>query len=713
MSTCGKADSNKSWRELTRRDQRFKLMPKQRGDRLLQSDCHIGIVGGGIAGLACALAIIRAKNNVHVDDDDCENNVNKLPSSFFRGKITIYERDSCQNERKEGYGMTLTYDPVGPLAKLGILEEVAKKDCPSRCHYTFDELGCIRGYFGNAFNGDGGWGQRGNIRIPRSGLRSILMDAIMVEADNLSSAAMSKNSETEDLNDGSNDPSLSPPVVVLWNKRLSSYVDGPMMEKLNAIGSRKRDNYVDDVEDEKKEELVEESSPMDRHRPVLLQFDDGTTDRVDLLIGADGVHSSVARQYLSTVVPPTMKASDVSRSLAVGEFTAVDISSPRDLDVFIILGISDHFHPTVDERGYYTLDGTHRLFVMPFEGSKLDDLEIDVDNRKPKRRTMWQLSFPITDRNEALHLRQKSNTEEMRQEVLRRCGHFHEPFPDMVRSTPISTVWGTSLLDRDPDDFLRHQASLEVHGRLPSRVVLVGDAVHPMTPFKGQGCNQALADAVLLAKWLCYARIESAIRSYMTEMARRSGVKVRSSRDAAIALHSKNCWQWLIEQEQKRDECLPFHGVQAQRVPLLLRTLKDRGVGAHTVELDDVIRCIIRELSIVELNSSGDTNKLTSQKQQQQHQHALEYASSGNLSGLRQLSRKCPTIIPTALESNTQRRCLHLAAMKNHVHVCRWLLSEVHVDVDALDAGGDKAVDLAVDEETICLLTRWRSRRNS
>jgi 2-polyprenyl-6-methoxyphenol hydroxylase-like FAD-dependent oxidoreductase len=693
-------------------------MPKQRGDRLLQSDYHIGIVGSGIAGLASALAIIRAKNNVHVGDDDCENNVNRhYPSSSFHGKITIYERDSCQNERKEGYGMTLTYDPVGPLAKLGILEDVAQKDCPSRCHYTFDESGCIRGYFGNAFNGDGGWGQRGNIRIPRSGLRSILMDALMVEADNLSSAAMSKNSETEDLNDGSNDPSLSPPVVVLWNKRLTSYVDGPMMEKLNAIGSRKRGNDVDDGEDETKEELEDISSPVDRHRPVILQFDDGTSDRVDLLIGADGVHSSVARQYLSTAVPPTMKASDVARSLAVGESTAVDISSPRDLDVFIILGISDYFHPTVDERGYYTLDGTHRLFVMPFEGSKLDDLDFDDDNidgveatNKPRRRTMWQLSFPVPDRNEALHLRQKSNSEEMRQEVLRRCGHFHEPFPDMVRSTPISTIWGTSLLDRDPDDLLRHQASLEVHGRLPSRVVLVGDAVHPMTPFKGQGCNQALADAVLLAKWLSNARIESAIRSYMTEMARRSGVKVRASRDAANALHSENCWQWLIEQEQKRDECLPFHGVQAQHVPLLLHTLKDRGVGAHTVELDNVIRCIIRELSIVELNSSGDPNKITSQ-QQQQHQHTLEYASSGNMSRLRQLSRKCPTIIPTALESNTQRRCLHLAAMNNHVQVCRWLLSEVNVDVDALDAGGNKAVDLAVDEETICLLTRWRSRR--
>ncbi|KAL3761998.1 hypothetical protein ACHAW5_008222 [Stephanodiscus triporus] len=721
------------------------------------SDCHIGVVGGGLAGLSSALAILRRPPPA--TDVDEHNDDSPPPSFPFRGRITLYERDSSELDRTEGYGMTLTYDPVGPLAELGVLEDVAKIDCPSRCHYSFDANGNVMGYLGNAFDDNddghgGGNGQRGNMRVPRSALRSILMNRLVSEA-----------MATADANAAAAVDGQSSSVVrILWNKRLESYEDGPMTEGLNAIrGGR---GGGDGRAREKKKE--EEEDPRDRRRrPVLLRFDDGTTDRVDLLIGADGVNSVVARQYLMSRVP-TRAATDegsistngsgsarASESVAEISSSSLSSSSPRSLDVFIILGISDHFHPLVDERGFYTMDGTHRLFIMPFQGSRLDDV-VDDDNRddgiatttrKERRRTMWQLSFPVFDASEAARLRRSSNTEEMRREVLRRCGHFHEPFPDMVRDTPISTIWGTSLLDRDPEEFVRHRASLEVHGRLPSRVVLVGDAAHPMSPFKGQGANQALADGVLLARWLRRSRPESAVRGFMTEMARRSAFKVRASREAARQLHSERCWEWLVEKEQEKS--LPFHGVQARHVPTLLRTLRERGVGARTgSKLDIAIQDIIRELNIAEVEGSSrntsmqllsgsatvnDSNDdiiakqqlpsssremILSQQQQLQsilQSQALEYAYSGNLSGLRQLSRKSHLIIPKALDINNQRRCLHLAAMHGHVDVCRWLLTEVNVDVDSLDADGKKAIDLAVDagncEETVRLLKKWTSIR--
>eukprot|EP01083_Nonionella_stella_P006160 17894_1 len=89
---------------------------------------------------------------------------------------------------------------------------------------------------------------------------------------------------------------------------------------------------------------------------------------------------------------------------------------------------------------------------------------------------------------------------------------------------------------------------------------------------------------------------------------------------------------------------------------------------------------------------------------------ALQYASSGNMSQLRQLSRKSHLIIPNALDAITQHTCLHLAAKNCHLDVCRWLLSEVNVNFDALDSNGKRALDLAKDsgeEETLKLLNRW------
>ena len=731
-----------------------KKMPKKKHQqRLLQTDCHIGIIGSGLGGISCALAILRS----------CSQN-----NTPFKGRITIYERDAHLHDRKEGYGMTftltcifgyivllvvinsmhflsanttgmtLTYDPKGPLARLGVLEEVAKRDCPSRSHFIFNEKGEVKGYFGNSFYvaaNDGeenetaasrGTGQRGNLRIPRAELRSILLDALMEEAKKIETTNATTSS---DVSDG-----ISRRVEISWNKRLLCYEDRPMIEKLNQIhnssnGKKKKGSVQNQNSNN---QLLLSNDDRDLQRPVLLHFEDGSTDQVDLLIGADGVNSMVARQYLSTTIKKSAR-SNKEESQSVDEASAntnqLD-TAPRYLGIFIMLGISDHFHSLIDERGFYTLDGRHRLFIMPFQGSRLDDqtteqtetTDQNQSTRRHVRRTMWQLSFPISNQEEASRLSKLSH-EEMQAEVLKRCGQWHEPFPDMVRNTPLETIWGTSLLDRDPDVFLQHRAALEKHCRLPSRVVLFGDAAHSMTPFKGQGANQALADGPLLAKWLSRSKFDSAVRGFMREMAQRSGIKVRASRESAMNLHSDKCWEWMVKQDKPMKETdatttlAVFHGVQPQHVSKLLDILKERGVGANLgSKLDDTIRGIILELDIADTITSSDNsiyNQLSSQDMSDLQKRALEYASTGNMSQLRELTRRSFLVVPNALDAN-QCSCLHLAAKHGHADVCRWLLSEVNISSNASDVNGKNPLDLAADsghEETARLLKRWMHQK--
>lgn len=102
------------------------MPPNGKKRRLDKKESKIVIVGGGLAGLSAALALERA--GFHL--------------------IELFERDESFDEQKEGYGLTLNYNPKGPLAALGILEDVALQDCPSRSHYLFrvSSMGKRRSY---------------------------------------------------------------------------------------------------------------------------------------------------------------------------------------------------------------------------------------------------------------------------------------------------------------------------------------------------------------------------------------------------------------------------------------------------------------------------------------------------------------------------------------------------------------------------------------
>ncbi len=149
----------------------------------------------------------------------------------------------------------------------------------------------------------------------------------------------------------------------------------------------------------------------------------------------------------------------------------------------------------------------------------------------------------------------------LQEEARRRCGLWHDPIPQLIDQTPVELITGYPCYDRD---LLTKEL---LYGYEPTRfrgITLVGDAAHPMSPFKGQGANQALLDALALARAIyksfridgCKHKdsqhfqegesndgtlscLQQALTWYEMNMLSRSAVKVQASADAAHFLHTE------------------------------------------------------------------------------------------------------------------------------------------------------------------------------
>lgn len=131
-------------------------------------------------------------------------------------------------------------------------------------------------------------------------------------------------------------------------------------------------------------------------------------------------------------------------------------------------------------------------------------------------------------------------------------------------------------------------------------MTVVGDACHPMSMFKGQGANQALEDAPLLASWLDKPwlnekSLPTILRSFEREMLARSLPKVSMSRTAAISLHSAH--------HGELDACSHFEGVKECETEMLLNGLRERGVnvlrfGDNARVLEEHVRAVIAEMQV-------------------------------------------------------------------------------------------------------------------
>ena len=400
---------------------------------------HVAIIGGGIGGVALAVACLH------------------------RGiPYTLYERDSGFEARSQGYGLTLQ-QASRAIRGLGVF--TLEEGLISTRHVVHTTDGKVIGEWGIRK-----WGQadakpppkRTNVHIARQSLRLALL---------------------EQLGGGGDD-------AIKWGYQLVDFkeCDGGGVDLSFQVDGEMK------------------------------------SARADLVVGADGIRSQV-------------------RKLLIGE----DVSPLHYLDCIVILGICplanlddlENFDDSLLDSAtvFQTANGHERMYMMPYDADSV----------------MWQLSFPMPE-EEAKAL-SALGAQALKDEACRRT-QWHDPIPQIVAATLEAQVSGYPAYDRAllKSEWLEKGA----------QVTLLGDAAHPMSPFKGQGANQALLDALALARgiskgcrplsnWRETGIRESVLTEFEAEMLERTTAKVKDSAEAAKFLHSETV---LHEGDEPRGRCL-------------------------------------------------------------------------------------------------------------------------------------------------------------
>lgn len=182
---------------------------------------------------------------------------------------------------------------------------------------------------------------------------------------------------------------------------------------------------------------------------ITVRFEDGTSRRVDVLVGADGIHSTVRKHLLGDEYPDftgvvayraVVPASRLEGVPNLGAFTKWWGPNPETQIVTfpLNLGRDIFIFATTPQDSW-----RHESWTMP---GSVEELRASYADFHPEARALLAAC----------------------DEVLKSALYVRDPLPSWSRGN----------------------------------VTLLGDACHPMMPFMAQGAGMAIEDAVVLARYL-------------------------------------------------------------------------------------------------------------------------------------------------------------------------------------------------------------------
>jgi 2-polyprenyl-6-methoxyphenol hydroxylase-like FAD-dependent oxidoreductase len=246
---------------------------------------------------------------------------------------------------------------------------------------------------------------------------------------------------------------------------------------------------------------------------VTALFADGSSAEGDVLVGADGIGSAIRRQYL-----PHAKVVDTG-IVAIGGKLPLDSLSKKWLPERFVRRLNNVLPPR--GCGMFIAQYLRKPERAAFERSHGQALGLHVDDLQDH--VFWAFIAKREKFTSDADLRHVEGAP-LRAMVQTMIDGWHEDFARLVSESDPSTVAA-----------FRIQSSEPIERWKTTRVVLLGDAIHAMTPLQGLGGNTAFRDAALLRRRLVdvalgRSELLPALEAYEEAMAAYAFEAVRLSR---------------------------------------------------------------------------------------------------------------------------------------------------------------------------------------